>query len=767
MARLYSFMVVGLLVPCLQLSAQGREVPVEVMVDKVGYSHIRGFLERTTEAVYKFYRNEIAPQNYIADRGCLFVSSKDADKTLLLADDPQLSLNRFMRPYPLSIEDGTISIRMEAFRHERGDPCTYDKGDRHYSTAGVDVKMAELDPGVFSSPYRLAGKDGKLWAEIRMRYGLPMPAPISHKDHLAINDVSKVVEFSSFVQLPNKKNLEYLWEFQLEGSNEWKLLGKTISESVVFFPLRDVLKAPIKNTQLIRFRMKAISKEAAGEYVYYETKFTPEAPEFTNASTALTPSCSGTPTGIINMGEVKGVADQFAYYVIKGKTLPEEEKPDLVGQEQKIKWGTIHNGAALKIEGLATGDYTLVVHNAGMKVGNTFITQTFSITQYPALTIKSSEVKEATCSNTPDGQILMETEGGNPSRFTYLISPATGKQQSSGRTVIFSDLLPGIYAVVIKDACNQLASRDIEVTRKTAQLQGQVAVKTEAINEFANGALNVSLENGSGKYRYSVWSNNVMMAEKETSSPKFIIDRLAKGTYQLKVQDLNTGKCPGWDTVFTMTAKVIASDTASSIKDTTNKNEQQQWSSMVTTAKVSVPDVRQSVFAGDAQAKQINSFAAYVKNTPGQKRYYIVIEKSKYEMRVYNAFDNSLIVTYPVVFGSNELTEDKMTEGDRHTPEGEFRIIDKKAHDKWRKFLTLDFPNEASLEKFNQRKSNGEIPKDAKIGGEIGIHGTQATEGTAIDRMENWTYGCVSTKNEYVDELYQYIPVGTKVLIKK
>ncbi|KAJ8136878.1 hypothetical protein OY671_009909, partial [Metschnikowia pulcherrima] len=179
------------------------------MVDKVGYSHIRGFLERTTEAVYKFYRNEIAPQNYIADRGCSFVSSKDADKTVLSADDPQLSLNRFMRPYPLSIEDGTISIRMEAFKHERGDPCTYDEGDRHYSTAGVDVKMAELDPGVFSSPYRLAGKDGKLWAEIRMRYGLPIPAPISHKDHLAINDVSKVVEFSSFVQSPNKKNLEY------------------------------------------------------------------------------------------------------------------------------------------------------------------------------------------------------------------------------------------------------------------------------------------------------------------------------------------------------------------------------------------------------------------------------------------------------------------------------------------------------------------------------------------------------------------------------
>lgn len=89
MEKLYPFMLFGLLLPCTQLTAQGKQVPVEVVVDKLSYSHIRGFLERTTEAVYKFYRNEIGPQNYIADKGCLLLVSKEADKTQSLADDPQ------------------------------------------------------------------------------------------------------------------------------------------------------------------------------------------------------------------------------------------------------------------------------------------------------------------------------------------------------------------------------------------------------------------------------------------------------------------------------------------------------------------------------------------------------------------------------------------------------------------------------------------------------------------------------------------------------
>lgn len=148
----------------------------------------------------------------------------------------------------------------------------------------------------------------------------------------------------------------------------------------------------------------------------------------------------------------------------------------------------------------------------------------------------------------------------------------------------------------------------------------------------------------------------------------------------------------------------------------------------------------------------------------GANDFYIVIEKHKYDMNVYDAEGNWLI-TYPVVFGSKDLG-DKMMKGDRKTPEGTFHIASKRIHEKWNRFLALDYPNEESYQKFNERKAEGLIPSNAQIGGEIGIHGTWPHEEFAIDQYQNWTLGCVSTKNMYIQEIYKNIPIGTKVIIK-
>ncbi|HYF32628.1 MAG TPA: L,D-transpeptidase [Chitinophagaceae bacterium] len=143
---------------------------------------------------------------------------------------------------------------------------------------------------------------------------------------------------------------------------------------------------------------------------------------------------------------------------------------------------------------------------------------------------------------------------------------------------------------------------------------------------------------------------------------------------------------------------------------------------------------------------------------------YIVIDKSNYELNVYDA--EGWFATYPVVFGS-KTQDDKMMEGDRKTPEGSFKIIGKRPHDKWGKFMLLDYPNKESWQKFNRRKSDGIIPKTAKIGGGIGIHGTWPRDETAVDYYQNWTQGCISMKLDHLYELYDYCPVGTRVIIKQ
>lgn len=143
--------------------------------------------------------------------------------------------------------------------------------------------------------------------------------------------------------------------------------------------------------------------------------------------------------------------------------------------------------------------------------------------------------------------------------------------------------------------------------------------------------------------------------------------------------------------------------------------------------------------------------------------YYVIVSKSEYTLFLYDK-NNEWLASYPVVFGNNDLG-DKMYEGDRKTPEGTFHIIAKKPHQKWDKFMALDYPTQESILKFNSRKANGEIPPSAKIGGAIGIHGTWPREDFAVDNQQNWTQGCVSTKNEYVRELYDMLPVGTRVVI--
>lgn len=142
----------------------------------------------------------------------------------------------------------------------------------------------------------------------------------------------------------------------------------------------------------------------------------------------------------------------------------------------------------------------------------------------------------------------------------------------------------------------------------------------------------------------------------------------------------------------------------------------------------------------------------------------IIIDKSDYELSIYD--DKGWYATFPVVFGNNTLSDKKM-EGDRNTPEGTFRIASKRVHEKWCRFMGIDYPTAESREKFNRRKERGEIPSTARIGGSIGIHGTWPHEDFVVDKYKNWTEGCISMKNQDVKEIYAFTRPGAKVVIRK
>ena len=142
----------------------------------------------------------------------------------------------------------------------------------------------------------------------------------------------------------------------------------------------------------------------------------------------------------------------------------------------------------------------------------------------------------------------------------------------------------------------------------------------------------------------------------------------------------------------------------------------------------------------------------------------ILIEKSKYELSVW--YDTIELKKYPVVFGTNPV-DDKLREGDRCTPEGEFKIHSKYPHKSWSKFIWIDYPNAASWKKHNDAIKKGLIPRDSKIGGEVGIHGVPINCDYAIDQRQNWTWGCISLKNKDIDEIYEVVNSNTIIKIIK
>ena len=142
----------------------------------------------------------------------------------------------------------------------------------------------------------------------------------------------------------------------------------------------------------------------------------------------------------------------------------------------------------------------------------------------------------------------------------------------------------------------------------------------------------------------------------------------------------------------------------------------------------------------------------------------IHISKSNYMLLV--RYRGRVIRTYKAVFGPNPRMN-KLVEGDRNTPEGDFRIVTKNAASKYDKFLGLNYPNDSTYARFNRMKAAGQLPASARIGGDVGIHGIWPGGDDMIQLGIGWTDGCIALKNKDVEELFSMVNVGTKVVIRK
>jgi murein L,D-transpeptidase YafK len=147
----------------------------------------------------------------------------------------------------------------------------------------------------------------------------------------------------------------------------------------------------------------------------------------------------------------------------------------------------------------------------------------------------------------------------------------------------------------------------------------------------------------------------------------------------------------------------------------------------------------------------------------------IVVKKAERRLFLYDG--NKLGRTYRIGLGLSPVG-DKVRQGDRRTPEGDFYIFTRNDKSAFYLSLGVSYPNARHAERglrdglinksqydsitraLNSKKTP---PQNTALGGDIYIHG----RGSGSD----WTWGCVALDDRDMKELFDAIKVGTPVTI--
>ncbi len=137
--------------------------------------------------------------------------------------------------------------------------------------------------------------------------------------------------------------------------------------------------------------------------------------------------------------------------------------------------------------------------------------------------------------------------------------------------------------------------------------------------------------------------------------------------------------------------------------------------------------------------------------------YSIIVDKYSRKLIVY--LNGTKKYEYSAELGRNWVG-DKMIRGDKATPEGMYKISMKfdSNKTKYYKALLLDYPNDEDTANFMAAIEKGILPRSAKIGGLIEIHGNG---GKGVD----WTEGCIALTDREMDSIFKIARVGTPVTI--
>lgn len=148
----------------------------------------------------------------------------------------------------------------------------------------------------------------------------------------------------------------------------------------------------------------------------------------------------------------------------------------------------------------------------------------------------------------------------------------------------------------------------------------------------------------------------------------------------------------------------------------------------------------------------------------------IVVKKAERKLLLFSG--DKLVRIYRIGLGLSPIGN-KVRQGDRRTPEGDFYVFTKNDKSAFYLSLGVSYPNAAHAERglrdglitkaqydsiLKALKAKKTPPQNTRLGGDIYIHGNGAGS--------DWTWGCVALEDSDVRELFNAIPVGTAVRIE-
>ena len=134
----------------------------------------------------------------------------------------------------------------------------------------------------------------------------------------------------------------------------------------------------------------------------------------------------------------------------------------------------------------------------------------------------------------------------------------------------------------------------------------------------------------------------------------------------------------------------------------------------------------------------------------------VLIEKS--ERRLTLLREGKVLKQYRVALGKQPVG-DKEQEGDRRTPEGEYKLDWRNTGSRYHLSLHISYPDRSHTE---QARAKGVSP-----GGDIMIHGLRDGMGWIgkLHRMMDWTNGCIAVTNPETEEIGRAVRDGTPIKI--